>query len=349
MEFKEVNELNKLRKNNRKIAIAFFLGIAILLAAIILSLMSGSYHMSADRVIDTLLGNGSRAENLVIVKIRLPRMVIAIIVAFALSSAGTILQTISKNPLCEPGMMGINSGAALAVVAYITLSTGAYYDTLSRNKIFLMPLVAIFGACLVSTIIFLIAIKKGKINPIRLILVGMGVNAGINAIITYFELNMGRGDFNEVLVWTSGSLWGTSWDYIKAVGPLVLLLTIIVFCQYRRLDLLKLGDELATGLGLNVAMETTKLYILAILLSALATAVAGNIAFLGLIGPQFARVLVGDRHKFIIPLGGIISSIILIVADIVARNLFSPIEIPVGICVSMIGVPIFVYFLVKER
>ncbi|MBE5890835.1 MAG: iron ABC transporter permease [Lachnospiraceae bacterium] len=334
---------------NKKIIIAFVTGIVMLVAAVLIALMSGSYYMSAERVVNTLLGNGNGAENLVILNIRLPRMVIAIIVAFALSTAGTVLQTVSRNPLCEPGMMGINSGAALAVVGYITLSTGAYYDTLSKNKILLMPIVAILGSCLVSTLIYLIAFKKGKINPIRLILVGMGVNAGMNALITYFELNMGRGDFNEVLVWTSGSLWGTSWDYILAVGPPVLILIAIVICGYRRLDLLKLGDEIATGLGLNVQKEMTKFYILAILLSALATAVAGNIAFLGLIGPQFARMIVGDRHKRILPLGGIISSVILIIADVLARNVFSPLEIPVGICVSMIGVPVFVYFLVKER
>ncbi len=335
-------------KAQNRVVLLFTVAGILLLLSILLAIMSGSYSISMDRIIETLLGNGTKAENFAVFSIRLPRMVIAILVGLALSAAGCILQTVTKNPLAEPGMIGMNAGAALAVVAYLSIQKSTYYDVLSINKILLMPLIAMIGGMIASIVIFLIAYRNG-ITPVRLILVGIGVNAGINAIISYYMLTSSKGDYNQVLTWTNGSLWGSSWMYVKLVAPVILVLVFILFCKSRVLDALQLGEEMATGLGVQTKKETIIFFFLAAILGAVATSVAGNIAFLGLIGPQLAKRLVGGRHKLMIPLGGLVSAIILILADTAARNLFSPMEIPVGIAVSIIGVPYFIYLLIREK
>lgn len=335
-------------KRNQTYAMVLGISLAGLIIVILISIMAGSYTLSLERVLQTLIGNGTRAENMAVLKIRMPRIAIALLVGIALSASGCVLQTVTRNPLAEPGMIGINAGAALAVVLYISAHTATYYNTLSINQVILMPLVAIIGALLSSVLIYLLAYKKG-IRPVRLILVGIGVNAGINAIISYYQLTSSKGDYNQVLTWTSGSLWGSSWTYVKLTAPVILLLFIIFFAKGRTLDALQLGDECATGLGIQVQKESMILFFLAAMLAAVATAVAGNIAFLGLLGPQIAKRISGGRHRMILPLGAVISSIILILADTIARNLFSPIEIPVGIAVSIIGVPYFIYLMLKEK
>ncbi len=334
-------------KRKNKVVAIFIVVALLLLGSCLLAIMCGSYSISIDRIFATILGNGTKGENLAILKIRLPRMAIAILVGLALAASGCILQTVTKNPLAEPGMIGMNAGAALAVVIFLSIQKSVYYDVVSLDKVLLMPLVAMVGGIFASLLIFALAYRNG-ITPVRLILVGIGINAGINAIISYYMLTASKGNYNEVLTWTNGSLWGSSWTYVKLVAPVIILLLLILFFKSRILDALQLGEEMAIGLGINTKRESIFLFFLAAILAAVATAVAGNIAFLGLLGPQIAKRLVGGRHKLMLPLGGLISAIILILADTAARNLFSPIEIPVGIAVSIIGVPYFIYQLVTD-
>ena len=335
-------------KGKKKIVLVFSIAILLLVTACLLAIMWGSYTVSPGRILKTFMGNGTKAENLAVLQIRLPRMVIALLVGLALSASGCILQTVTKNPLAEPGMIGMNAGAALAVVGFLSFQKSVYYDVLTINNVLFMPLVAMIGGILASILIFSLAYRRG-ITPVRLILVGIGVNAGINAIISYYMLTSSKGDYNQVLTWTNGSLWGSSWMYVKLVAPVIILLLVILYFRSRVLDVLQLGDEMATGLGIKTKKESIFFFFLAAILAAVATAVAGNIAFLGLLGPQLAKRIVGGRHKLMIPLGGLISAIILILADTASRNLFSPMELPVGIAVSVIGVPYFIYLLIKEK
>ena len=260
--------------------------------------------------------------------------------------SGAILQGITKNPLAEPGMIGINAGSALFVVLWISYGANAYYSSLSNVKVLFMPLLAIAGAFCTTAFLYAYSWRKG-IRPIRFLLTGVGVNAGITAVISFYQLQMSRGDYNQVLMWTNGSLWGSSWRYILVSAPLILFLAGLVWTHSRTLDILSLGDEGATALG--VSTRRTRILFLAAgaALAALATAVAGNIAFLGLLGPQIALRITGMRHRLLLPLAALISSILLVVADMLARNLFSPLEIPTGILVSMIGIPYFIYLMMK--
>lgn len=320
--------------------------VLLLLAAVALSIMTGSYSISPSDLLTTLLNKGSRTHTFAIFQIRLPRIVLAILVGSALGVSGTILQGITKNPLAEPGMIGINAGSALFIVLWISHGANAYSSSLSDGKVLLMPLLAIAGAFCTTAFLYGYSWRNG-IRPIRFLLTGVGVNAGITAVISFYQLQMSRGDYNQVLMWTNGSLWGSSWRYILVSAPLILLLLVLVWTHSRTLDILSLGDEGAAALG--VSTQRTRIWFLAAAaaLAALATAVAGSIAFLGLLGPQIALRIAGVRHRLLLPLAALISSMLLIIADMLARNLFSPLEIPVGILVSMIGIPYFIYLMMK--
>lgn len=322
--------------------------IVLLFVTVMASLMLGSYSMTPEEVIQTLLGHGTKLQNFTIFQVRLPRITLAIIVASALGISGGILQGITRNPLAEPGMIGINAGAALFVVFWISSGTTAYYSALSLSTIIFMPVVAITGSLLSVLFISLFSYKKG-IRPVRFLLTGVGVNAGITAIISFYQLNMSKGDYNQVLTWTSGSLWGSNWNYILLTFPLIIILILLVLIRSKTLDVLGLGDELAFGLGVCVQKEMLFFLVCSAFLSAIATSVAGNIAFLGLLGPQIAKRIVGPVHRTMLPLAAGISAIILILADTAARNLFSPLEIPVGIVVSILGVPYFIYLMLKGK
>lgn len=319
----------------------------LLVAIFLLSVSWGSYTMSLDDVIRTLFGGGDRLQNTTIFDIRLPRICVAIVVAICLSTAGCVLQSVTRNELAEPGMIGINAGAALAVVLLISSGQKTYYSEIGDASLFVMPIIAIIGSLIVGALIYRLSYKKG-VSPTRLILTGIGVNVGINAFISLYQLNMAQGDYNQVLTWTSGSLWGSSWKFFYLITPLVLITLGLTIYKSKILDVLDLGDEIAIGLGVNVEKERKILFIYAIILAALATAVAGNIAFLGLLAPQIAKKLVGPVHKRQIPMAAIVSCIIVLFADSISRNLFSPIEIPVGITIAIVGVPYFIYLMLKE-
>ena len=172
---------------------------------------------------------------------------------------------------------------------------------------------------------------------------------GLNAFISFFTFRGGVGDYNRVLIWTSGSLWGSGWSYVKVIVPIVVILFVIVMMNHKKLDVLNLSDETAISLGLNIEKERKKFLSLAVILAGTATAFAGNIAFLGLIAPHIARRLVGSYHKHFVSISAMISMVIILIADSVSRNLFSPIEIPVGVTVSIFGVPYFIYLMMKEK
>ena len=265
----------------------------------------------------------------------------------ALAIAGTILQGVTKNDLADSGILGINSGAALFVVVYIFIMNGNVYDGISNMTIFTMPLVALSGAIFGAFLIYILAWKNG-INSSRLLLIGIGINVAFTSILTIFQLKFTTQEFNRVMAWTSGSIWGASWKYVLAILPFILIFVILTIYKSRYLDALNLGDEVATGLGVEVEKERRKLIIYAVILAGVATSVAGSIAFLGLIAPHIARKLVGPKHKNLIPTAALVGSLILLVGDTIARNIIAPMELPVGIVVSVIGVPYFIYLMLAD-
>lgn len=319
-----------------------------LLLAFLLYLGWGTYKISPADIIKTLLGQGTKLQRTALLNIRVPRMLVGISIAIALSTAGALLQTITKNELADPGIVGINGGAAVAAVIFISLKTANYYSELGTLSIYVLPFMAIIGAGISAMVLYFLS-SRDRVRPRRLLLIGLGLNAGLNAFITFFTFRGGVGDYNRILVWISGSLWGAGWSYAKIIVPIVLLMLSLVLLNHKKLDVLNLSDEHATSLGLNLNKERKKFLTYAVILAGGATAFAGNIGFIGLICPHMARRLVGPYHKNYLLISAVISTIIVLLADAVSRNLFSPIEIPVGITISIFGVPYFIYLMMKEK
>lgn len=321
--------------------------VSLLVLSVLLGLCWGSYEISLREVFTVLLGGGTRMQNTAVLGIRLPRLLTGIFVAAGLAVSGGILQTMTKNDLADPGIIGINAGGAAAAVLFIGFQTDSYFSELGAFSIYMLPLMAILGAFAAALLIYGLACRKG-LKPKRLLLMGIGINAGLNAFITFFTFRGGPGEYNQVLIWTTGSLWGSGWQYVKVLIPLILAGILYLLWKARTMDVMNFSDETAVGLGVAIGRERKKMLLCAVVLAGAATAFAGNIGFLGLIAPHVARRLVGVEHRKALPLAAGIAAIILLLADVVSRNLFSPIEIPAGITVSVIGVPYFIYLMWKE-
>lgn len=322
--------------------------IILLICAILLSISWGSYSISFSEILQVMLGGGSKMQQIAIFSLRLPRIVIAMLVGSALAVSGGLLQSITRNELADAGIMGINAGASLAAVLYIFSQGNLYYEAINNFTIFTLPFIALIGSLLSALFIFLISSRHG-IRPNRLLLCGIGVNIAINAIISFLTFQGSSSDYNRVLVWTSGSLWGSSWNYVLAILPMISIALLIVFYRHKAMDVLTLGDEIATGIGQHVEKERRIMLFLAVILAGAATSVAGNISFLGLLGPHIAKRLVGYQHKRFLPIAMLIAMIVIVIADAISRNLFSPLEVPVGITISLVGVPYFIYLMLKEK
>ena len=320
----------------------------IFLISFFIALTWGSYDMSIVDVFKTLLGQGDPLQNFSVFELRLPRIILACIVASALSVAGALLQNMSKNDLADAGIIGINAGASFAAVVFISLQSSVYYESLNNMGVYTLPLVALCGGLSAAIFIYMIAFSKGM-HPQRLLLSGIGINIALNALILLFTFKSGGEDYNRVLIWTSGSLWGSSYSFIIAVLPIILPVLGMVFYAHKTLDVMALDDTLATGLGVNVRKQQKRFLLYAVLLASCATAVAGNISFIGIIGVHIAKRLVGFKHSHFLPITIGVSASLMILADAIGRNAFSPIEIPVGIMISLIGVPYFIFLIVKEK
>lgn len=331
-------------KINSKTLLVILILVVLIFITLLVSLNMGSFSIEPMDVIKTFLGQGQRNHEIAIFKLRLPRIVIALLVGSALSTAGVILQGVTKNDLADSGILGINSGAALFVVVYIYLMNGNVYEGMSNLTVFTMPIVALVGALFGAFLIYSLA-WKGGINSSRLLLIGIGVNIAFTSILTIFQLKFTTQEFNRVMAWTSGSIWGTSWKYVIAVLPFIVIFMGITIYKSKYIDVLNLGDEVSISLGVDVEKQRRRLIIYAVILSGVSTAVAGSISFLGLIAPHIGRTIIGPKHKRLIPVSALIGTLLLLIADTISRNLLAPIEIPVGIVVSIIGVPYFIYLM----
>lgn len=245
-----------MRMKKRKTAV-FACVIVLFFCAILLGLCWGSYEISVHEVIATLLGNGTKIQNTAIFGIRLPRILLGIFVAAGLAISGGVLQTMTRNELADPGIIGINAGGATAAVLFIQFQTNAYFSELGTFSIYLLPLMAISGALAAAFCIYFLSSRKG-LKPKRLLLTGIGINAGLNAFITFFMFKGGPGDYNRVMIWTSGSLWGAGWAYVRALVPVILLGGAYIFYKGRMLDALSFSDETAIGWGISIERERKK-------------------------------------------------------------------------------------------
>lgn len=341
-------EIDKKRIISKKFKSFFVLLVILIILLGLLSLATGHLSISLDEMWATVTGHGTKKNQLLLFEFRLPRLLIAILAGASLGVAGALFQGVTQNELADPGIIGINSGAGLAVVLFLTLSNREVTSTDTLLNTISLPFAAFIGGFVAAVCIYVIAWKNG-VTPIRMVLVGIGINAGFAALLTMLQLQMEESDFNQVTVWLSGSIWNAHWPAVFSLLPWVIILIPTSIYKAKVLNVLQLGDEMALGLGISVELERVKLIAIGVALAGASVSVAGGISFLGLGAPHIARKLVGNRHQRLLPVTACIGSLILLISDSIARNLLAPSEVPVGLIVSLLGAPYFVYLLINAE
>ncbi|KKI92494.1 iron ABC transporter [Bacillus sp. SA1-12] len=271
-------------------------------------------------------------------EIRLPREIAAIFVGAALSVSGAIMQGLTRNPLADPGLLGLTAGANAALA--ITL---AFFPTVNYYGIMIACFI---GAAVGTFMVFGIgAMKKGGFSPLRIVLAGAAVSAFLYAIAEgigiYFKIS------KDVSMWTSGGLIGTSWSQLYVIIPFIVVGILISLFFSRQLTILSLSEEVAVGLGQKIVYIKSILFIVIILLAGAAVSLVGNMAFIGLMVPHIVRAIVGTDYRYIIPTSAIIGATFMLFADTLGRTINAPFETPVAAIVAMMGLPFFLLIVHK--
>ncbi|MBE9050238.1 iron ABC transporter permease [Nostocales cyanobacterium LEGE 11386] len=326
----------------KRVPSVLFILVIITLVAMVISTSIGEYPTPPLAVIQTVLGieTGNPEYTFVINTLRLPRTLTAGFVGMALATSGAIMQGLTRNPLADPGIIGINAGASLAAVALIVLFPSLPVGTL--------PLAAFGGALAASVLIYLLAWDQGT-HPIRLILIGVGISAVTgaftNLLVTFGEIN----NVSQALVWLAGSVYGRTWEQLFSLLPWLLVFIPLALASAPQLNALALGDETAKSLGSRVEWQRSFLLLISAALTGAAVSTAGTISFVGLIAPHIARQLVGGNHEGLIPVSAVWGAMIVVIADLLGRIIFAPVELPCGIITAIIGAPYFIYLLIQTR
>ncbi|MBG9452599.1 iron ABC transporter permease [Lysinibacillus sphaericus] len=315
------------------------------LAVFFFSASFGDSFINPFTVIQTLFGKGSEFDQLIIVDFRMPRIFLAAFAGMALAVAGAILQGIIKNPLASPDIISISAGGGAAVVGFLAMFSDSNHSL--TVSIEWLPLAGFIGATIVGLIVYVFAWKDG-VTPTRLVLIGIGVSAFMQAITTMLMIIGPIYQASEANKWITGSVKSADWNQVQIVVPLILVLLLITFFITRQLNVQELGDDTAASLGQSVQKARLLLIILSSSLVASAIAFAGAIGFVGLMAPHIARRIVGPSFGVLIPTSAAIGALLVMVADIIGRTAFSPLEVPAGVFTAAIGAPYFIYLLFRN-
>lgn len=333
-----VNEHKKFGMAIEKWRVLMLAAFAVLAAGgFLCSVLSGAVAIPVSALGDILNGGGDNASRQILLNIRLPRAVVAALVGMNLAVSGAVLQAVMKNPLADPHIIGISSGAGLAGIFVIVLFPALEY---------LIVPTAFCGAMLAAACIYILAWKNG-IRPLRIVLAGVALSsflgAGISAILVLYSDRV-----HGALMWMVGGLAARSWPHVEIILPYAVIGFILAFCGARYLNILQLGDDVAKGLGVNVELVRLVFTAIGALLAASAVSVAGLLGFVGLIVPHTARLLTGSDYRFLIPSSALLGIAVVTYSDTLARVAFAPLELPVGIFMAALGAPFFLFLLRKE-
>lgn len=312
------------------------------LAVLGISLSVGDYTVPPLDIVKAVLGIKTQdpESSFVVVTLRLPRVLISWLVGVGLALSGAILQGLTRNPLADPGIIGINAGAGLAAVTLIVLLPTAPPS--------ILPLAAFGGALIVALIIYLLA-GTGEKSPLRLVLVGVAM-AAMTGAFTTLMLTFGKiNNVSRALVWLAGSVSGKSWEQLLPLLPWLVVFAPLALALARELNALQLGDSIALGLGSKVARHRSFLLLVSVALAGASVATAGTIGFVGLMAPHIARRLVGSMHENLLPAAALMGGLLLSGADLLGRTLFSPTELPCGLVTATLGAPYFIYLMYQRR
>jgi iron complex transport system permease protein len=334
---------------NRKTAILLLL-ILMLAAFIVLSIGSGAVRVPPSSILRLVLnGIGFRSvepppemQRNIVLHIRLPRILAAVLVGAALAMGGVAMQGLFRNPMASPDILGVSTGASLGAV--IAVSTGLF-----AVNIFFLPLLAIVGALLASTLIYLVSSYKGKTSLLFVVLAGLAISSLFNGLVSAILLFSQEYEVSQFIFWTMGGLEGRMWKHVLLPLPILLPGVAVLYLFNRELNLFALGEESAHSLGMHV--ERTKRIILAItaVITGMAISISGPVGFVGLLIPHLFRMLIGPDHRLLMPVSAVGGALFLLISDLLGRILIPPFEIRVGIITAVLGSPYFLYLIIRYQ
>lgn len=379
-----------MKKKTRQILILNGL-LILIVAAAILSVNSGYARIPFSTAVHSIFQPHTDGASVVVAQFRVPRIVLAVLCGIGLALAGCVMQTVTGNPLADPGILGINAGAGFAVMLFLTFFPALHIRTMAYQPIF-----AIAGGLCTTGLLYLFAKRNGKLLPIYFLLGGIGLASLFSSFMLIMAANMDNSSYQLVARWLAGNIWGTSWHQVLALLPYMLILVPFLLTKSNILDILLLssenipvrrvriegkfvistgisrssralaiqpakkdlpvptspnrrspvlGENTAISLGIAVERELRLLLIASVALTSACVSVSGGIGFVGLVAPHMARRLIGGRHHALMPASMLLGALLLLLADTLGRSAFQPREIPVGIVISVLSAPYFLFLL----
>lgn len=331
--------------NKRRQLIALAVFSILLFLGCTWSITSGEYNIPVERFFKTLIGQGDAIDELILLDFRLPRMMITILAGAALSISGAIVQSVTKNPIAEPGILGINAGGGFAIALFIAIG-----KINADNFVYVLPLISILGGITTALIIFIFSFNKNEgVTPASMVLIGVGLQTALygGSITIMSKFDDKQSDF--IAAWFAGNIWGDEWPFVIAFLPWVLIIIPYLLFKSNTLNIIHTGDNIARGLGVRLSRERLILFFIAVMLSSAAAAVAGSISFIGLMGPHIAKRIVGLRHQLFLPIAILVGACLLVIADTIGKIVLQPGGVPAGIVVAIIGAPYFLYLMYKTK
>lgn len=316
----------------------FIAGILVLIGSFLTAMVFGAADTSVKEIWLALTSTVKTDTITMIREIRLPREVAAIFVGAALSISGAIMQGLTRNPLADPGLLGLTAGANAALALIMALSPGAGYIAIT--------IACFIGAGVGVVLVFGIgAMRKGGFSPLKIVLAGAAVSAFLFAVAEgiglYFKIS------KDVSMWTAGGLMGTSWTQLKFIVPFIMIGMLAAFYFSRQLTILSLSEEVAVGLGQKTTLIKVVLFIVIVLLAGASVALVGNMAFIGLMVPHIVRMIVGKDYRFVLPMSALFGASFMLLADTIGRTINAPYETPIFAIISLLGLPFFLFIVHK--
>ncbi|UOQ50407.1 iron ABC transporter permease [Gracilibacillus caseinilyticus] len=328
-------------KNGRRLLYIYLVLVLVLFGVVMLSLSMGAEWISPLELWRYFTGQTEGQYDFTIYMLRLPRVLLAIVVGSCLAVAGLILQSIIRNPLASPDIIGVTAGGSVGAMVFLVLFMGTI-------TIIWLPLFAISGAAIVMILIYGLSWKNG-VTPNRLVLIGIGIAAAMQGLVSFMIVFSDTSVTTKAYIWMTGSIYGAVMKDVYQLLPWAVLGILMTVMLARTVSTLELGDELATSLGVRVQLIRLSLLILSVLLAGSAVAFAGGIGFVGLIAPHIAKKLISYSFVLLVPITAVIGAIMVAVSDLVARTAFYPLDLPAGVFTAAIGAPFFIYLLYRNR
>ncbi len=315
--------------------VGLVLGLIILLISLVYSITLGAAQIPLDKILESFVTFDGSYEHLVIQTVRLPRSLIAIVVGSALAVSGALMQGLTRNPLADPGILGIESGAALAVVATIFI--------FGSSSLSVLTVVALLGAGATAMLVYCLgSLGQGGATPLNLTVAGAALTALISSLTTAI-LIVSQRTLDEMRFWLAGSLSGRDANILLQIIPFVAIGLVVAFALGRQITTMSLGEDVAKALGQQTAWIKIITAISIVLLAGSSVSLAGPIGFIGLVVPHIVKFFIKADYRWILPYSAIVGAILVLIADIAARLLLKPQELPVGVMTALVGAPFFVY------